>query len=101
MIDMLAQAVGAQHETARPEGALEQALDRLCVFRRLGQNRNGEIIHGEGEIASGAGAVHRPKAVLVLTKAVLVLIKSEPSLENASLSNAVSPQLLLTAGWDK
>ena len=46
MIDMLAQAVGAQHEAARPEGALEQALDRLRIFRRLGQNRNGEIIHG-------------------------------------------------------
>ena len=34
---MLAQPIGAQHETAGPEGALVQALDRLRVVRGFGQ----------------------------------------------------------------
>ena len=37
MIDMLAQ-VGAQHKTARPEGAFMQALDRLRVLWCFGQD---------------------------------------------------------------
>ena len=47
MIDMLAQAVGAQHETAGPEGALVQAFDRLRVVRRFGQDGEGKIAHDE------------------------------------------------------
>ena len=48
MIDMLAQAIGAQHETAGPEGALMQALDRLRVFRGFRQYGEGQIVHDLG-----------------------------------------------------
>ncbi len=45
MIDVFAQAVGAQHITAGTEGTLVQALDRLGVVLRLGQNGQGKLVH--------------------------------------------------------
>ena len=57
MIDMLAQAIGAQHEAAGPEGALMQALDRVGVVGLLGQDGQGEITHGmafSGEVGTGS-----------------------------------------------
>jgi hypothetical protein len=45
MIDMLAEPVGAQHETAGPEGALMQAFDRLRVIGGLGQYGEREVAH--------------------------------------------------------
>ena len=47
MIDMLAQAIGAQHEAAGPEGTLVQALDRLRVVRGFRQDGQREIAHDE------------------------------------------------------
>src|SRR3954452_6546566 len=47
MVDVFAQAVGAEHETAGPEGALVQAFDRLRVLWGFGQNGDGEFAHGE------------------------------------------------------
>ena len=44
---MLAQAVGAQHETAGPEGALMQALDRLRVLWCFGQDGDVKFAHDE------------------------------------------------------
>ncbi len=42
---MLAQAVGAQHETAGTEGALVQAFDRLRVLWRFGQDSDVKFAH--------------------------------------------------------
>jgi len=39
-------ADSAQHETAGPERALMQALDRVGVVRLLGQDGQGEVTHG-------------------------------------------------------
>ncbi len=47
MVDMFAQAVGAEHETAGPERAFVQALDRLRVLWSFGQDGDGEFAHGE------------------------------------------------------
>ena len=46
MIDMLAQPVCAQHETAGTEGAFVQTLDGLRVIGGLGQDGKGQIGHG-------------------------------------------------------
>ena len=40
MIDMLADAIGAEHETAGAERALVQPLDRLGVARSFGTDRD-------------------------------------------------------------
>jgi hypothetical protein len=45
VVDMLAQAVGAQHETAGAEGALEQAFDGLRVLWRFGQDGDVKFAH--------------------------------------------------------
>ena len=45
MVDMLAQPVGAQHETAGSERALMQAFDGLRVVGNFGQYRQREIAH--------------------------------------------------------
>ena len=42
---MLAQPVGAQHETAGPEGALVQPFDRQRIAGGFGQNGEGKIVH--------------------------------------------------------
>ena len=47
MIDVFAQAVGAEHETAGPEGAFVQALDCLRVLGSFGQDGDGEFAHDE------------------------------------------------------
>ena len=47
MVDMFAQAVGAEHETAGTEGALMQAFDRLRVLGGFGQYGDGEFAHDE------------------------------------------------------
>ena len=41
---MLAQAIGAEHKTAGPEGALEQAFDRLRVVWSFGENGEGRSL---------------------------------------------------------
>src|SRR5262245_17809104 len=46
VIDMLADAIGAQHEAAGAEGTLVQALDRVGVVRLFGQDGQGKITHG-------------------------------------------------------
>ena len=42
---MLAQAVGAQHETAGTEGALVQAFDRLRVLGCFGEDGDVKFAH--------------------------------------------------------
>ena len=48
MINMLAQAVSAEHETTGTEGAFVQTLDSLRVIGGFGQESEGEIGHEEG-----------------------------------------------------
>ena len=44
MIDMLADPIGAEHESAGAEGALVQPLDRLRVAGGLGKDGEREIV---------------------------------------------------------
>jgi hypothetical protein len=45
VIDMLAQPIGAQHETAWPERPLMQAFDRLRVISGFRQYGERQIAH--------------------------------------------------------
>lgn len=56
MINMLAQAVSAEHETTGTEGAFVQTLDSLRVIGGFGQESEGEIGHEEADsICHGRG----------------------------------------------
>ena len=59
MIDMLADPVRAQDETAGTEGALMQTLDRLRVVGGFGQDGQREIIHDREIASSGASSIVR------------------------------------------
>ena len=79
MIDMLAQPVGAQHETAGTEGALVQALDRLRVVGGFGQYCEGEIAHDEARNS---------------------IWRTARSIAPPALNSGLF-QFLLTGAWDK
>src|SRR4051812_20339861 len=71
MIDMFPQTIGAEHETAGAERALEQAFNRLRVLWRFGQYGDGEIAHGEARdsICRRRGPSLRLPIPLLLLKA--------------------------------
>src|SRR3954452_1649243 len=57
MADVLADAVGAEHEAARAEGALVQPLDRLGIAGRFGKDGEREFGHVSMRLpANGPGS---------------------------------------------
>src|SRR3954447_22189230 len=58
MIHVLADAVRAEHEAARSEGAFVQPLDRLSIAGGFGPDGEGKIVHRVGGISPWRATVH-------------------------------------------